>query len=356
MTQMTLLYVNNQPYYNSIGSQPITVATTSRMTISHALCSNTGTWLSSPTKQYKTFTLAHNHSLASAALLILCGDIQLNPGPRPATVYPCGCCELAVDWSDPAVGCEQCDLWYHKTCVEISSAEYGRMQNSDSSSWYCYKCKTPNDSRFLYHSYEVPVHNPYEPLSLIHDDSVFTVSPELRFLPTRHSSPLNRPTTSIRPELTFDLTRSDTPSSRTSRSDLPQSSSDGTSSNFDPYQVPGKNNNLRIIVANCNGAPSKKANMEHLIKYVDPDILILTETKIDDNISLAEFLPPHFNGEVRQDRNKWGGGVMVAIRNTFIIEKIELPEINCETAWAKISLKNHHPLYIGAFYRPPSDK
>ena len=93
--------------------------------------------------------------------------------------------------------------------------------------------------------------------------------------------------------------------------------------------------------------------MEHLIKYVDPDILILTETKIDDSISLAEFLPPHFNGEVRQDRNKWGGGVMVAIRNTFIIEKIELPDINCETAWAKISLKNHHPLYIGAFYRPP---
>ena len=81
--------------------------------------------------------------------------------------------------------------------------------------------------------------------------------------------------------------------------------------------------------------------MEHLIKYVDPDI------------SLAEFLPPHFNGEVRQDRNKRGGGVMVAIRNTFIVEKIELPDINCETAWAKISLKNHHPLYIGAFYRAP---
>ena len=139
--------------------------------------------------------------------------------------------------------CEQCDLWYHKACVEINSAEHGRMRNSDSFRWYCYKCTNPNDSRSLYHSYDVPVHNPYEPLFLIHDYSVFTVSPELRFRPTRHNSPISRLATPIRPELTFDITRSDTLSSRTSHSNHPQSSSEGTSSNLDPYQVPDKNNN-----------------------------------------------------------------------------------------------------------------
>ena len=68
--------------------------------------------------------------------------------------------------------------------------------------------------------------------------------------------------------------------------------------------------------------------MERLIKYVDSDIRIRTETKIDDSLSLAEFPLPHFNGEV---------------------ERIELPDINCETTWAKILLKTHHSLYVGAF-------
>ena len=56
-------------------------------------------------------------------LLILSGDIECNLGPRNALVFPCGYCECPVTWSDQGVCFDECGLWHHKSCGDISTNE-----------------------------------------------------------------------------------------------------------------------------------------------------------------------------------------------------------------------------------------
>ena len=44
------------------------------------------------------------------------------------------------------------------------------------------------------------------------------------------------------------------------------------------------------------------------------DILVLTETKLDDTFPMAQFLVNDFSEPYRLDRNRKGGGVIVYIR------------------------------------------
>ena len=52
------------------------------------------------------------------AILLLAGDVHPNPGPiNRETIYPCGYCQQHVGWSCSGVGCETCNVWYHRECV-----------------------------------------------------------------------------------------------------------------------------------------------------------------------------------------------------------------------------------------------
>ena len=106
------------------------------------------------------------------------------------SVYPCGWSELQVGWSRAAVMCDECSIWYHKTSISMTSAEYNGIENV---SWRCVKCTTTNCSYFLYQGFNVNVTNSYGVLAGIPgDDSVFyqmlrlPISP---FDPPVHSSP-----------------------------------------------------------------------------------------------------------------------------------------------------------------------
>jgi hypothetical protein len=52
-----------------------------------------------------------NHSSFFKFLLLLSGDININPGP---TNYPCTTCNKAV--RTKGVFCTQCGLWTHQKC------------------------------------------------------------------------------------------------------------------------------------------------------------------------------------------------------------------------------------------------
>lgn len=87
-----------------------------------------------------------------------------------ACVYPCGTCDLNVDWSDVAVCCNNCQVWFHKSCASMSSAEFNQIENN---TWHCCRCNSVNCSSFLYQAYNINVSNSYDLLSGIPgDDSV----------------------------------------------------------------------------------------------------------------------------------------------------------------------------------------
>ena len=68
-----------------------------------------------------TFIRSRPSKTLTLIIIILSGDIQVNPGPT--SIYHCGCCELPVTWDHQrAVCCDNCNLWYHSECIELSSS------------------------------------------------------------------------------------------------------------------------------------------------------------------------------------------------------------------------------------------
>ena len=84
-----------------------------------------------------------------------------------------------------------------------------------------------------------------------------------------------------------------------------------------------KANNLRIAVINCQGVRCKRAELENMCDYMDPDVLILTETKLDHSVNSSEFLPEHYKGDIRRDNKKGAGGVMIAYKDSLVAMQAE---------------------------------
>ena len=50
----------------------------------------------------------------------------------------------------------------------------------------------------------------------------------------------------------------------------------------------------------------------------------MTETKNDEQVKAPKFLPKGYTGDIRKDRCKGGGGVMMATKQEYDIQGIEL--------------------------------
>ena len=70
-----------------------------------------------------------------ALILILAGDIVLNPVHSDN----CSVCDKQVLHSHPAIQCDDCKLWTHARCCDISDEVYQHFQCSDNK-WNWPKC------------------------------------------------------------------------------------------------------------------------------------------------------------------------------------------------------------------------
>ena len=87
--------------------------------------------LSRRTKQLKYMKPKYVYKLS---ILILSGDIALNPGP---VKFPCILCKRAVAKNHRAVQCDECDNWVHIKCAGITPAYYNQLQENDDP-WFCH--------------------------------------------------------------------------------------------------------------------------------------------------------------------------------------------------------------------------
>jgi hypothetical protein len=155
-------------------------------------------------KKRKNYHNTHM-SVLILLLLLLGGDIEINPGPK--SIYPCGICEEAVNDSQRAFCCDGCDIWYHKTCISMCTQDFEHLENR-SISYICYKCNVPNYISNLQHSYTLDTTNLFDLLSNTSGDSL---SPNnnlnRQFIPKYHSSPRGIPKARIPATITInDLT------------------------------------------------------------------------------------------------------------------------------------------------------
>ena len=63
-------------------------------------------------------------------LIILAGDIEMNPGPR----FQCRLCKKYCKASDKVVECEDCEKLFHASCARLGDDELSKLE-SDNWSW-----------------------------------------------------------------------------------------------------------------------------------------------------------------------------------------------------------------------------
>lgn len=96
----------------------------------------------SPREAAALVRASHLHTRRSPfplMLMLLSGDIELNPGPQRKWKYPCRVCSRPVMKNQKGVQCDNCDLWVHTRCAGITTAEYQSLQLSDPP-WFCDVC------------------------------------------------------------------------------------------------------------------------------------------------------------------------------------------------------------------------
>ena len=80
-----------------------------------------------------------------------------------------------------------------------------------------------------------------------------------------------------------------------------------------------KGSNWRTFVINANSITHKKAEISAIADYCVPDLMLITETKIESSIFSSKLLPKGYVGEFRRDRNLNGGGVMIVTKYCYTI-------------------------------------
>ena len=282
----------------------------------------------------------YSHRSLALLVILLSGDIQTNPGPNQAIdAYPCAWCDVACDWSQSAICCDNCSYWFHRSCISMSTEEYIRRGGSDET-WVCPRCKTHNVDSFSYRGYNLSVSNRYEALTSISDDvfspahphSVASFSSTFDFNPEFASSPLS---IASRPS--------------TNRVNTTPNSPDKLNSDNSP--------NIRLLVMNVNSAKGKPAEIANILDYTKPDVVVMSETKLDKSCYTSEFLPKNYTA-FRRDITINCGGVLIATKKGLVADEVYFKELgkDCELMCVRVSTCSKMPsLYVCAYYRPQTD-
>jgi len=110
--------------------------------------------------------------------------------------------------------------------------------------------------------------------------------------------------------------------------------------------------NLKLLIVNCNSIKNKTAPFAALLDTAEPDIVIGTESWIDDSMLSAEFFPTDLYIPFRADRKVTsGGGSFILVSRKFVPTEIPVPENPCELVLVEIDLVGCSKLIVGSFYR-----
>ena len=241
----------------------------------------------------RRLTQAPEDASLSLMMLLVCGDVQTNPGP---TKHLCMGCNGPVASNHRAMGCDQCGNWLHIKCGGITPTDYELFKaGKDPYVWTCPVCVLPCAGG------------------------------------------------------------SDSPSSSPSESDsfdLSENSGSSPPSNNNSRLKVRFADRLKIMSINVNSVQGKDkgAALKALIAERKPDIIQAQETNLTKDIVDSDFLPPKYVA-IRHDKGKGKHGVFVAFREELVVNEVELPNQEGELVLAKVEVSGGPDIYVGSFYR-----
>ena len=124
-------------------------------------------------------------------------------------------------------------------------------------------------------------------------------------------------------------------------------------SNGPPIDV----NNFKIVHYNINSilAPDRLEQLTDICKTLQIDVLILSESKLDQTIPSNLISLPGYHEPIRHDRNRHGGGVIMYIADYLIYQHHpELQSEYFEHLWVDVRV-NEKIFAINGLYRPPNE-
>ena len=109
-------------------------------------------------------------------------------------------------------------------------------------------------------------------------------------------------------------------------------------------------NRLVIGEINVNGLQNKIDALKLLV--IDHlDILVIIETKLDSSFPTAQFMIDGFSSPFRLDRNKFGGGIIVYVREDIVSKELKShpQDINIEGIFIEINLRSRRWLLFAGY-------
>ena len=108
----------------------------------------------------------------------------------------------------------------------------------------------------------------------------------------------------------------------------------------------------KLIFAHLN-INSIRNKFEELISQVKGtvDVLMISETKIDDSFPIANFLIDGFSQPYRIDRNSSGGGIMLYVREDIPSNLLKVETLSIEGFYVELKLRSENWL-ISCSYNP----
>ena len=277
-------------------------------------------------------------------LIILAGDIEMNPGPR----FQCGLCKKYCKASDRLLECEECEKRFHASCSNLSDNELLRIESGDGA-WYCTNCKADcglcSDAVLKGHK------------AVQCDNCDMWIHNECSFIAeTQYETVNNTNCTWICPKCEFF---------NFSDSFFGEQVNVETENRFVPLTKVKKDRSLpcgtnkssfisglKFIGMNINSIRGKKLELLAFLDFHQPHVVAIQETKIDSSIATSELFPETCPYSVyRKDRNIHGGGVKLLVHKDISHMPITELENDSESIWVKV-FANKTSHFVASWYRP----
>ena len=320
-----------------------------------------GVWLQS-TKSSSKLTMKNPSRTSIQILLLVSGQVSPNPGP---VRFPCKVCDKPVKSNQKGLQCDSCMFWIHTKCYGISAGTYAELQQS-TSEWHCSFCSVvqpanpppqpgsssepnrPKSIRFPCKVCDKPVKSNQKGLQC--DSCMFWLHTKCIGISAGTYTELQQSTSLWHCSFCSNVP----PDGENPASTPPHSPTSSACS--EDQSAADSSSHLKVLQLNFNSLKSnaKKAELNLLIQRHDPDIIIGCESKLDDSFTTHSIIPETYDVQ-RSDRNRNGGGVLLAIKDNLN----PTPETKLDTSinlrWCSIKPNRGKKILIGSFYRPPDD-
>ena len=109
---------------------------------------------------------------------------------------------------------------------------------------------------------------------------------------------------------------------------------------------------MKLALINCRSVVNKQSELDALLYLQNLDILLGTESYLDDTIMSSEVFPSRYT-TYRHDRNRHGGGVFILVRSDIPSSQIHVSE-SIEQIWVHVHKQHKQSIILGAVYCPPN--